>query len=32
MATAILGVISPSGNEIGTFLSVEQAALTQLTP
>lgn len=27
---AIVGVISPSGNEIGPFLSVEQAALTQL--
>ncbi|HET6595706.1 MAG TPA: MFS transporter [Anaerolineales bacterium] len=29
---AILGVISPSGNEIGPFLSVEQAGLTQLLP
>jgi MFS family permease len=29
---AIIGVISPSGNEIGPFLSVEQAALTQLLP
>jgi MFS family permease len=27
---AIIGVISPSGNEIGPFLSIEQAALTQL--
>jgi MFS family permease len=27
---AIFGVISPSGNEIGPFLSVEQAGLTQL--
>ena len=27
---AIIGVISPSGNEIGPFLSVEQASLTQL--
>ncbi len=27
---AILGVISPSGNEIGPFLPVEQAALSQL--
>lgn len=27
---AILGVLSPSGNEIGPFLSVEQAGLTQL--
>ncbi len=32
MAAAIIGVISPSGNEIGPFLSVEQAALTQLLP
>ena len=29
---AIVGVISPSGNEIGPFLSVEQASLTQLVP
>ncbi len=29
---AIIGVISPSGNEIGPFLSVEQAALAQLVP
>ena len=29
---AIVGVISPSGNEIGPFLSVEQAGLTQLDP
>ena len=27
---AILGVISPSGNEIGPFLSIEQASLSQL--
>ena len=32
MAAAIIGVISPSGNEIGPFLSVEQAGLTQLIP
>ena len=32
MAAAIIGVISPSGNEIGPFLSVEQASLTQLLP
>jgi MFS family permease len=32
MAAAIVGVISPSGNEIGPFLSVEQAALTRLLP
>lgn len=30
--TAIIGVLSPSGNEIGPFLSVEQAALTQIVP
>ena len=30
MAAAIVGVISPSGNEIGPFLSVEQAGLTNL--
>ena len=29
---AIVGVISPSGNEIGPFLSIEQAALTQIVP
>lgn len=32
IVAAILGVISPSGNEIGPFLSVEQAGLTQLLP
>src|SRR3989337_4227078 len=32
LAAAIIGVISPSGNEIGPFLSVEQAALTHLLP
>ena len=32
MAAAIIGVISPSGNEIGPFLSLEQAGLTQLIP
>lgn len=32
MASAIIGVLSPSGNEIGPFLSVEQASLTQLLP
>ncbi len=31
-AAAIIGVISPSGNEIGPFLSIEQAGLTQLIP
>jgi MFS family permease len=30
MVAAIIGVISPSGNEIGPFLSVEQAGLSQL--
>ena len=30
MAAAIIGVVSPSGNEIGPFLSVEQAGLSQL--
>lgn len=29
---AIIGVISPSGYEVGPFLSVEQASLTQLVP
>jgi predicted MFS family arabinose efflux permease len=29
---ATLGVISPSGNEVGPFLAVEQAALAQLVP
>ncbi|HLA07494.1 MAG TPA: MFS transporter, partial [Anaerolineales bacterium] len=32
MIAAVIGVISPSGNEIGPFLSVEQASLTQLIP
>jgi MFS family permease len=32
MIAAIIGVISPSGNEIGPFLSVEQAGLTQMIP
>lgn len=32
LIAAIVGVISPSGNEIGPFLSIEQAALSQLTP
>lgn len=30
MIAAIIGVISPSGNEIGPFLSVEQAGLSQI--
>ncbi len=29
---ATIGVISPSGNEVGPFLAVEQAALAQLLP
>jgi MFS family permease len=32
IVAAVIGVISPSGNEIGPFLSVEQASLTQLLP
>jgi len=32
VVAAIIGVISPSGNEIGPFLSVEQASLSQLVP
>ena len=32
LAAAVLGVISPSGKEIGPFLSVEQSALSQLVP
>ena len=32
MAAAIIGVISPSGYEIGPFLSLEQASLSQLLP
>ncbi len=30
MIAGIIGVISPSGNEIGPFLSLEQAALSQM--
>jgi MFS family permease len=29
---ATLGVISPSGNEVGPFLAIEQAALSQVVP
>ncbi len=32
IVAAIIGVLSPSGNEIGPFLSIEQAALTQIVP
>ena len=30
LLAAVVGVISPSGNEVGPFLSIEQAALSQL--
>ncbi len=29
---AIIGIVNPSGGEIGPFLSIEQAALSQLVP
>ena len=32
LLAAIIGVISPSGNEVGPFLSIEQASLSQLIP
>src|SRR5512139_2583985 len=32
LLAATIGVISPSGNEVGPFLSVEQAALSQIVP
>lgn len=32
LLAAIVGVISPSGNEVGPFLSIEQAALSQISP
>jgi MFS family permease len=32
LAAATVGVISPSGNEVGPFLAVEQAALAQTVP
>ena len=32
LLAATIGVISPSGNEVGPFLPVEQAALTQIVP
>jgi MFS family permease len=32
LLAATIGVISPSGNEVGPFLSIEQAGLTQLIP
>ena len=30
LVAATIGVISPSGNEVGPFLSIEQAALSQV--
>jgi MFS family permease len=32
LLAATIGVISPSGNEVGPFLAIEQASLTQLIP
>lgn len=32
LMSAIVGVISPSGNEVGPFLSIEQASLSQVVP
>jgi MFS family permease len=32
LLASMIGVISPSGNEVGPFLSIEQASLTQLVP
>ena len=32
LIAATIGVISPSGNEVGPFLSIEQAALAQIVP
>src|SRR5512135_1733694 len=32
LIAATIGVISPSGNEVGPFLSIEQAALSQIAP
>ena len=32
LIAAIIGVISPSGYEVGPFLSIEQAALSQIVP
>jgi predicted MFS family arabinose efflux permease len=32
LVAATVGVISPSGNEVGPFLAIEQASLTQLAP
>ncbi|PQE31048.1 hypothetical protein CJF32_00006074 [Rutstroemia sp. NJR-2017a WRK4] len=32
LAAAVVGVISPSGNEIGPFRAIEESTLAQLTP
>lgn len=32
LLAAIIGVISPGGNEVGPFLPIEQAALSQIVP
>ena len=32
LVAAIVGVISPSGNEVGPFLSIEQASLSHIVP
>jgi MFS family permease len=32
LIAATLGVLSPSGSEVGPFLPIEQAALTEITP
>ncbi|HUX38407.1 MAG TPA: MFS transporter [Rectinemataceae bacterium] len=32
LVAATIGVISPSGNEVGPFLAIEQAALSQILP
>jgi MFS family permease len=32
LTAATIGVISPSGNEVGPFLAIEQASLSQLLP
>lgn len=32
LIAATIGVISPSGYEVGPFLSIEQAALSQIVP
>lgn len=32
LLAATIGVLSPSGNEVGPFLAIEQAALTQIVP